>query len=55
VQLHWLSVSFSQYKLTLFLIPLVDYGLDVAGKPIFNITAVEGYAQIEVKYSETFT
>ncbi|KAM3065058.1 hypothetical protein ACMFMF_011370 [Clarireedia jacksonii] len=33
----------------------LDYGLDVAGKPTFNITAVEGYAQIEVKYSETFT
>jgi hypothetical protein len=33
----------------------LDYGKDVAGKPVFNISAVEDYAQIEVKYSEAFT
>ncbi|KAJ5640999.1 Six-hairpin glycosidase-like protein [Penicillium herquei] len=32
----------------------LDYGEDVAGKPIFHITSVEGNPQIEVKYTEAF-
>jgi len=32
----------------------VDYGVDVAGKPVFEISSVSGLAQIEVKYSETY-
>jgi hypothetical protein len=32
----------------------VDYGGDVAGKPTFSVTAVDDYAQIEVKFSEAY-
>ena len=32
----------------------VDYGSDVAGKPIFHIQVADGNPQIEVKYTETF-
>jgi hypothetical protein len=32
----------------------VDYGSDVAGKPIFHIQVAEGNPQIEVKYTEAF-
>lgn len=32
----------------------VDYGSDVAGKPIFHVQVAEGNPQIEVKYTEAF-
>ncbi|RDW84250.1 hypothetical protein BP6252_01840 [Coleophoma cylindrospora] len=32
----------------------LDYGRDVAGYPVFEVAVVEGYAQIEVKYSEAY-
>lgn len=33
---------------------LVDYGVAVAGKPTFEVLALDDYAQIEVKYSEAY-
>jgi hypothetical protein len=32
----------------------VDYGGDVAGKPIFHVQVAEGNSQIEVKYTEAY-
>jgi hypothetical protein len=32
----------------------VDYGSDVAGKPIFHVQVAEGNPQIEVKYTEAY-
>jgi hypothetical protein len=32
----------------------VDYGGDVAGKPIFHVQVAEGNPQIEVKYTEAY-
>lgn len=33
---------------------IVDFGRAVAGKPFFEIEAVDGYAQIEVKVTESY-
>lgn len=32
----------------------IDYGLEVAGLPIFNVESFTGKVQVEVKYSEEF-
>jgi len=32
----------------------VDYGGDIAGKPVFQVASLESNAQMEVKYSESF-
>ncbi|KAK4048798.1 hypothetical protein OIV83_004564 [Microbotryomycetes sp. JL201] len=32
----------------------LDYGHNVAGKPTFEVESVDGYAQIEVKYTESY-